>query len=80
MHLQDCMFSTVSEGAVATYTAGSGSEGVRQWGGVDDYQAGHGAGQTDVEAAQAGDLVGLAGHDVGRFQQNHVVELQALGQ
>ena len=47
---------------------------------VHDHQRGDGAGQADVEPAQAGDLVGLAGHDVGRLQQHDVVELQALGQ
>ena len=36
------------------------------------------AGEADVEAAEAGPLVCLAGHDAGRFHQDDVVELEAL--
>ena len=47
---------------------------------VHDDQGRDGAGQADVEPAEAGHLVGLGGGDVGRLDAGHVVELEALGQ
>ena len=47
---------------------------------MQDGQRGDRTGEADVEAAQAGAFVGLAGHDPGRLHQDHVVELEAFRQ
>ena len=57
----------------------SRERGPRQRLRVDDGEAGDGAGQHDVEATQAGALVGLGRRDLGGLEDEHVVELQPLG-